>query len=296
MNAPIFLSMLLMGCRDDSPTSNSPPRQSQPVRVELTGGEPPLPQLAEPTALQAILPVLAGLEGEVLFQTVGVLNLVPAPCAPCMDDSSIGVCLLSLPAGCENLPGLAQRAAALAVAGSETDAIRDAISYAEPWFSDATASQHDADVDVEVWVDPSAPGIDEILSRVDVLAAHERVQVHFRVMANDAADTAARGAVAAQQQGQLRQWLRDTSVLAELADDAAVQAKAQRLGLDMVQFQQDFASAQIAVDVMRSKGVRSSPTWFIEGYRLRGLQSSDALQRLVRMEMPSTNPGQPEQP
>jgi hypothetical protein len=277
----LFFSFLLPGC-SSGPAEPPPPPQSKPVHVELNSSQPPpLPELAEPEALQSAVGALTGLEGMDLYLAVGVMNLVPAPCEPCFPGTSLGVCLLSPQPGCENLPALAERAARLVRAGTDQHVLRDQLSYAEPWIPDATAEDNPDAVDIELWLDPGTPGTAQLFERIAAVEASAGTfALHIRPMGDGPEDIAGRGLAAAAAQGAAKTYLQSIS---SEATEAEVRALAASQGLDVARFAADFEAARVDVAVMRTKGVRSSPTWFVEGYRLRGLQSVDAIGRLVKM-------------
>jgi hypothetical protein len=260
-----------------------PQEQSTPVRISLESEPPGLPELASPERLIVAVPSLAGLEGETLYMTIGVMNLVPAPCVPCFDTQTLGVCLLSPPDGCENLTGLAERAVSMARAGTGQEALRDSLSYAEPWYPDETASSDPSRINIEVWLSPTAQGSPQIFSRIAAVQPLGNVSVHLRAMGDSAEDLRGRALSAAIAQGKAEALLSQGPVAVEEAD---ILTQAEAAGLDMVRFRADLAAARVDVDVMRTKGVRSSPTWFVEGYRLRGLQSVESIGRLIKMESP----------
>lgn len=287
----VLTYLLFSACTGSSPELSSPERpQSTPVRVELRGGEPPpLPELAEPDVLQSVVPALVDLEQLELYLAVGVMNLVPAPCEPCFADRTLGVCLLDPPAGCENLPALAERAATMAKAGVDQKQLRAALSYAEPWIPDETAEDAPDAVDVELWLRPGTPGADAVFQRVDaVRAAAGPFQLHIRPIGDTAGDLLARGLVAADAQGKAREYMQLSASLSEDVTEAALVDEAVKAGMEREPFVAAMAGATVNMDVIRSKGVRSSPTWFVEGYRLRGLQSVEAIGRLVQLEAPPT--------
>lgn len=284
---------MLGACSGDQGRQTTPTPQSGPVWVSFQDEEPPLPELASPEQLIVSVPSLAALEGETLFMTIGVMNLVPAPCVPCFETQTLGLCLVSPPRGCENLQSVAQRAVRLAKTGMGQLQLREAISYSEPWFPDETA-QNDLDrVDVEVWLDPTAQGSKQLFDRISAIQGFGDVLIHLRVMGDSVDDPRGRALTAAIAQDNAEAFLALGPLPAEEAD---ILGQAERARLDMDRFRPDFAAARIDVEVMRTKGVRSSPTWFVEGYRLRGLQSTEAIGRLIKMEAPAVTNDSSSQP
>jgi len=137
---------------------------------------------------------------------------------PC-DGLPLSTCALSPQVGCENIPGLVQRAIDMtsAQAPAEMAAIREALSYPDHWVGPLPDG-----VLVELWLDPASP------------------------FAEDARERAA-----------------GLSVPAGSLVEREIAAHPER-------------AAAI--------GVRATPTWVVGGYRLRGLQSPAAIQRLIDLE------------
>jgi len=239
-----------------------------------------------------------------------VFNLTPAPCEPC-GGRSVAACLVELPpAGCENIPALAERARRLALQGQPPDAVQAAISYGDAWVP-VPALDRPADgpagapVPVHLWMDPHSPALGAVIGALDQLQLNG-VRITFHFGSGDGADAGPvlAGAAAARAQGRLEAFLRELVVwraerrkegdAAPTGADgvAAVAARLSARGqLDLDRWDRDQAGAATAAllaedaAVGAAVGVRSYPTWFVGGYRLRGAQSSFALQRAIDLAL-----------
>ena len=279
----LFLS-LFAACSNSSSTSQSTPFQSEePVQVQL-GPTNPVDSPVTPEELTAIYPRLSSLSKYPMLAAVGTMNLVPGPCGPCED--SLARCALAPPAGCENLPVLVQRAILLAEEGKDPDQLRAALTYPDIWIDDPTSGQTEA-VDIEVWIDPSTPTVPGTLARISELrevVGEVPVRVHLRVLWNDAAEgelAEALALLAAEEQDAGLSLLEAGGVVPGVIPDAAVfEARSAEPAL------RSRLDAELAVS--RTKGVRAAPTWFVEGYRLRGLQSTASISHLVSLAWEDT--------
>ncbi len=286
------LALASIACRDRAPTQSHPITQqvyaSGRQDVELGAIPVPVTDPVDVPTLTTRFPALSTLSEDARLQTVGVLNLTAAPCVPCWESSSLAQCLLVLPPGCENLPTLLDRAVRLAAAGQGVAEIREAIAYGEPWVADESAAQTEQ-VDGELWLAPRAVFAQRALDR---LAEVETPQTAWRIrpLVDDAPDAtdAALGLLAAEEQGAGRAFLR------ALAADVSVEDAAAKAGLDMARWQAlrgtPALAAQLAEEqvVSRTKGVRTTPVWFVEGYRLRGLQGAESISRLIELAQEDT--------
>lgn len=308
----LVLALALTACAPDPerpPPKASTPIQSTPtdpqsVQIALGPRPPPTINAASPEAMAQVYPALADLPPEALLHAVGAMNLVPAPCPPCWQDRTLAMCALAPPVGCENLTGLVARATRLAHGGAEVEAIREALSYADVWFAPA-AEHQDPDprvVDIEVWVDPTAPSLEMTLARIDAVEAESPgpLRWHWRAMSSpspsaegegdadrmraERGERVARGLAQAAAQGKGRAWLEALQGV----DAAAVQAASLAAGVE-----EGGEGGGLALEEMRTRDVRSSPTWFVEGYRLRGLQSPQEMLRVIALEQPPQPPERP---
>lgn len=237
-------------------------------------------------------------------------NTVEAPCVPC-EGRSFASCVMEMPPGCENLPELISRSVFLIQQATPPAQLRSALTYPDVWFppvNDTRPIDGDASgIRIEVWIDPSEGSLQSVIDTLDGLDLRGTGMV-FRYFP-DAPDSTLRAdwaaaAIAAEQQGRFEEFLRrvrvwrkeqrelqattDIRVTSEDISTIALEMSAD--GLDLARFEADRAApstlSRIAEDAALAapRGVRVTPTWFVDGYRLRGAQSANAIQRVIDME------------
>jgi hypothetical protein len=220
--------------------------------------------------------------------------------------------MLLAPEGCENLPILGDRAIRLADGGLSGDDLQMALRYGDYWI-DTQASGEPwpppvPEVRVQVWVDPSRTLLKAVWDQLSSLRLvpefDGRVGFglhYFTSISEVEKDGWALAALAARKQGMETEFLQSlvdvASSIGNESEDwraAALSQAAERAGasgLDMVLWGQDIGSAELQERLRQQEaqavalGVRSSPTWFINGYRLRGLQSKGSIQRIISLEL-----------
>lgn len=313
-----FLALLGAGCGPSAPnrrTRSEPAGPSSTEPVVVGGQARPVANPVSAAELSAVFPALDGLSELPRQVAAGALNLQPAPCVPCQDDgSSLARCALALPPGCENVPGLVNRAIRLAAAGASPTAVGAVLNYNDPWVPapalDSTAwPDAAAPVWVELWVDPAfgpwREAADRGLELVDAGSQDPElgpvsVRVGLRSQrfggdepAPPGATEAARAVAAADLQGQGLPYLLALAHAAPQGvpgNQALEQAAQDTLGLDRVRWQSErlgpAVAARLAQDqaVAQEIGFRSSPSWRIDGYRLGGHRSTAALREVVENE------------
>lgn len=281
-----------------------------PLTLKMGGAATPVPSPVSRADLVQRLPELDSLPQSAQLSLVGALNLEPAPCRPCRPDPedlgadqeeaprSMARCLVDgPPPGCENLGELVGRGLRLAQAGAHPQAIRAALSYGEPWSPEPGPRglgwpDPAAPVEVELWVDPSFGPWPEAVVVADALVARSATDpllrppdLQVRLMPPRVADADPAlplAIVAADLQGQGLPYLRALAALpaAARAPEAAAAACA---GLDRPAWdrarQDGSAQARLLEDLAAAGhiGLRSAPSWRIDGYRLRGHRELDGL-------------------
>ncbi len=290
-----------------TPTTEAKPIEDGGVRVTQTdiptakGLGAPTPQ-AELAGAWLPLSSLNPKDREAL---VAVFNRVPAPCGPC-EGESMARCLVSLPPRCENLPLLAERALRMVNQRTTFPEIEKALAYGDLWVPVPTLDRPKESfgtgaVPIHVWMDPAAPSIIAVVATLDTLELRDTSLVfHFLPDTSSGVSlAAARAAAAARQQGLLEGFLRGIITVrtqagidgqrAPLTEDqlSVVAVGLTDQGLDLDAWEEQRASGVVRgiVDedlaVGAQLGVRAAPTWFIDGYRLRGAQSVHALQGVL---------------
>lgn len=239
-----------------------------------------------------------------------ILNAVPAACVPC-DRKPLARCAVAPPKGCENVAPLVARAVRMVTAQTPPEVVRRAVSYPDVWLpipADRTPSlDPDGAVRVEVWMDFTSPFTTPTMETLGKLPT-EQVGLVLRFLPDPEAPSAeavALGAIAADAQGKLLPYARAAEVWRTRARDAvrsggdpfgdggvdAIGAQLVSEGLDLAQWEQDRASAETArrladdAELAGVLGVRAVPTWFVDGYRLRGAQSDLALGRVIGLAL-----------
>jgi hypothetical protein len=312
---------MVAGCGDGPAVGFSVEDDPVPVREVLptaVEGSPlgskmkavPL-KLVSPDELLPHVPAYADLKPIDQQTLTGVLNTVDAPCAPCEGRSFAG-CLTDKPSGCDNLAELVKRTVDLIHAGVAPADIRGAVLYTDVWLpvpkADRPVDGDPKGMPFEVWLDPSTGSVRTVINTLDGLDLRSTAITYRIVSFSDApVDRAwAAATIAAESQGKLEPWLRatrtwrdekradqpstDLEITVEEID--VVAAVLISGGLDMAQFKRDRTSpgtsARIDADLALAEtlGVRVAPTWFADGYRLRGAQSALAIQRIINLERP----------
>ena len=240
-----------------------------------------------------------------------ITNTVEAPCAPC-EGHTLASCILEMPSGCENIPELIDRSVELIQKSSSPGVIRAGLVYTDVWVD---IPPHDRPVDgtpggmpLEVWVDPATGSVRAVVDTLDALDLRA-VGITFRITSlrdDPVADAWAAAAIAAEAQGKLEAFFRTTrkwrdeqrehqgnlQLAVTMADLEVIAVELTQSGLDRARFDRDRTSeavrARVAADraLAGTLGVRVAPSWFVDGYRLRGAQSAAAIQRVINLERP----------
>jgi len=312
-----ILALAALACAEPPPGPEAPPPQARPVEVEQPTDRKGLVQVAgewempfsDPASMDELAVAVAGFdtlrppEQKLLYR---VLNVVPAACAPC-EGKPLARCAVATPPGCENVPRLVQRARRLILAQEPAEKVREAVSYPDAWadLPDDRAPMLDADgpVRVVVWLDPTSPFSAAATASIGKMpASGVSLVVRYHVSPDDpGARAVALAAIAASRQGHGLAFLQAAEAWRAGARDArregrdpfadggleGVAAMVSADGFDVERWRADRAdaatSAQLEADIElgRATGVRSVPTWFVDGYRLRGAQSDLALGRVI---------------
>jgi hypothetical protein len=308
---PLMGSLSVLGCGGE-PAVPPPVMAAESQRVTEEGPETcGQSGSMEPVASNVLMGQIAGLEDlslDAQEQVIGTLNLVPAPCCACWESSSIAQCLLLQPAGCENLTSLSSRAVRLASVGVSGPELRMALSYGDYWIApEAEQPEGSRVVAVEMWIDPAHAGFGFAWEQLqDIKAsipadANLQIQLRYISVEGDDSELWSAGALAAAEQGRESIFLGAhaqtvTEGLAPSERLEQVLLAAAPLGLETQQWRESRTAPSIqerlAADRLRARasGVRSSPTWFVEGYRLRGLQSKLSVLRLISLAMDDLEP------
>jgi hypothetical protein len=247
-------------------------------------------------------PTLGLLADEPMHLAVGAMNLVPAPCAPC-GGMTLAQCAQDPPAGCENVEQLVARAARMSLGGSDLDHVRDALSYQDDWIGPLDlgpprAGAAEPLAGLVVWLDPlgslTPPALETARALLDGHPGVLAVAWRFRVDPDDPASLAV-AAIGTTAGDRLPAWLdaaatERTALRGEDADarQAALARAAEAAGITLPSTEQQRRAEAEAVrqsTAGEAVGVRSAPTWFVDGYRLRGAQSLPAIDDLLDRQL-----------
>jgi|GEM_PF-4149638 len=244
---------------------------------------------------------LTALSGKQQTEAMKALNTTMAACEACSDKGlSAAACVKSVSV-CENMPKLAGRAARLAADGKSSKEIGEAIAYEEPWVrvdsSKAPVKGSDkAVVTIIEYSDFQCPYCARVQGTLGGLAKKYGDKVNFKFMHNPLsrhklAGPAGVAALAAGEQGKF--WEFHAKIFdhqRELSDEKFLEI-AKDLDLDMAKFQKDLKNeafdAQVKADQLQARkvGVRGTPTFFVNGYRLRGAKPAAFFEKIIDREL-----------
>ncbi len=256
--------------------------------------------------LAAWSPEIAALAPMARAELTGSMNLVLAPCAPCMEgDVHLARCVLDAPAGCENLPELVDRMRRVAAAGGGQGALRAVATYGDAWTpagpgTGAGWPDPDSPVHVELWVDPGQGLWRQAAQTARDLATGSAERDHMGPLSisvrllptwtvreqpvREGALPLHRAVAAADRVGQGVPLL--LALAAQAGDapdlDAAIASIPDLSGTGWTDALAA-ADADLAADAAdaRAIGLRAAPSWRIDGYRLRGAQSLPSLMNIA---------------
>ncbi|MEC7984489.1 MAG: hypothetical protein VX278_04960 [Myxococcota bacterium] len=220
-------------------------------RVEVQFPFEVLPKVEEISLeeLSTIEPSINLLSTEQKPRIRGLVNLLSGPCEECAD-RSLAQCVIDTPK-CSAAKRLLTRAIKNVDKGSKE--LVELCSFGDYWFPQALQMQEE--VTVELWIDPNAPGKDLIWERLQRLKdAKLRICVRSQNIAHDLGFLPLKSGH-------------------KVTDKGAGNFEWEHI-IDMDLINQKCSSAL-------APKVRSTPTWFVEGFRLRGHQSAAAIQRLI---------------
>jgi len=229
------------------------------------------------------------------------LNNTMAACEACSDKGlSAATCIKTTPI-CQNMPKLAARAARLAASGKASKEIGEAIAYEEPWVrvdSSKAPLKGNASAAVTIieYSDFQCPYCKRVQGTLEGLAEKYGDKVNFKFMHNPLsrhkqAGPAGIAALAAGEQGKFWEFHHEIfENQRELSDEKFVEI-ARGLGLNMGKFEADLKNeafdAQVKSDQLQARkvGVKGTPTFFVNGYRLRGAKPAAFFEKIIDREL-----------
>lgn len=253
----------------------------------------------------ASVPGLSGLGGAEQEKALYILNNVQGACQPCMDTGrSLGQCYLDMSKlldqkVCGNIPKLIKRVTSLADSGGSPDDIRAVVDLGT-WIpisvTDAPSKgPKDAPIKIVEISDFQCPYCKKSQDTLHQLDAKygNKIQwsfVNLPLQMHKMAGPAAKAAMAAHLQGKF--WpFADALFASQAMDEQAIQGIATQLELNIPRWETDRASLPVdqavQADMQRANklGITSTPTFFVNGYKVKGAQPIDAFSRIIDAEL-----------
>lgn len=266
MSASLALGLMLLGCEPAPPAT--PPQAVTTLQQSFAVKEDAASE-SDVALLRQAWPALAALSLADATVVARTMDNVPSSCGAC-EGLSLARCAERPAAACGDLPRLIDRAARMTVAKASLYDLQAALSYGDVWLqvppgAGPVLGVADAPVRLVLYLDPVAPLSIEALDHARMLALDPRVRVELRHPTAAASDA---------------QRLAWQAALGPLLPSPPAM--------------DDFA-AQAAADQAEATalGVRSLPTWFIDGFRLRGARTEFNLREVVDRHLADLGAAQP---
>ena len=286
----MFLFLATLACGGgggDQPAAEE--ARSGPVVVNLRAPQRPdgaeVLQVGDNAAavLAAAVPSLESVSVEVAALAAGVLNATTAPCDPCMTDGvSSADCLLDLPESCSDLPAYAAWVVVKAAELSDPEELRRAVTITEPWQSlhpagDELLGTRSAEV-IEVVValdltDPFAPPFLEQWGEVEQQLGG-KVELKLLHTIDEREGVAEAASVIALRGAPWRSIV-EAQPISSLDDLSSFSIEG---GLDETAAR-ELLDAHLAF--VEGLGGATTPTVWIDGYRLSGARGAAAMNAAV---------------
>ncbi len=256
--------------------------------------------------LAALVPDIGTLRGEAQTKAVYAFNNVVGACAPCVDQQySLGKCIERAPklldkSLCANLPTLSRRVVRLAKQEKSPDEIRSAVDFGQPWLplDPSTApslGKADAPITIIEYSDFQCPYCKKAQPNVKAVEAKygDKVRIVFMnqpLAMHKMARPAALAAMAADKQGKFWEY-HDALFSSQGLDEERLVAIAKEVGLNVPKWESDRKStdvdAAVAADQARAEKwkITSTPTFFVNGYKIKGAQPPEAFERIIEAEL-----------
>lgn len=249
---------------------------------------------------------LSGLSGSALDNALAVFNNVKGACVPCDESArSLGQCYLDLSKladkkNCENIPTLTNRVIRYAKQGKSIDEIKNYVDFQYPWYPIVATNQPSkgsasAPITIIEYSDFQCPFCRKVVPTIKGLEEKygNKIRVVFMnqpLAMHKMATPAAKAALAANLQGKFWEY-HDALFNTQGLDEAKLVTLAQETGLNVSRWEKDRASAEIdklvQEDVARAGQfkVTSTPTLFVNGYRIKGAQPQPAFEKIIDAEL-----------
>jgi predicted DsbA family dithiol-disulfide isomerase len=256
--------------------------------------------------MAALVPESAGLKGEAQTRALYAFNNIVGACLPCADQQySMGKCIERSPklldkSICANLPSLSKRLVRLAEEGRSPDEMRSSLEFSHPWIPlDVAGSPAkgpaDAPITIIEYSDYQCPYCKKAQPSMKALQAKygDRLRIVFMnqpLAMHAMARPAAIAAHAAEKQGKFWEY-HDALFESEGIDEEKLVGIARALDLNMSKWESDRKSTEIdalvAADVARAEKwkITSTPTFFVNGYKVKGAQPPEFFERIIEAEL-----------
>ncbi len=256
--------------------------------------------------MNALIPEAAGLGGEAQVKALYAFNNIVGSCVPCMDQQySFGKCIERAPklldkSVCANLPSLSKRLVRLAREERSPDEMRSSLEFSQPWVpldpgNSPSKGKADAAVTIVEYSDYQCPYCKKAQPSMKALEEKygDRLRIVFMnqpLAMHKMARPAAIAAMAADQQGKFWEY-HDALFAAEGLDEAKLVAIAKDVGLNLSKWETARKStevdAAVAADVARAEKwkISSTPSFFVNGYKVKGAQPPEFFERIIEAEL-----------
>lgn len=248
---------------------------------------------------------LSGLSGEKLEKAVYIFNNVQGACQPCQETGrSLGQCYLDMDKLldkkiCANIPALTQRVIKKASQGASPDDIRAVVdmgtwSPIEPGNSPSTGPQNAPITLLEIsdFQCPFCKKAQPIMEELEKKYGDKirKVFINLPLAMHKMAPPAAKAALAAHLQGKFWPFHHSLFAAPKLDEDELKKIAAEH-NLKMDQWEKDRASLpidqalQADISKVSKLGITSTPTFFVNGYKVKGAQPVDVFSRIIDAEL-----------
>jgi protein-disulfide isomerase len=254
----------------------------------------------------ALIPEASSLQGEAQVKALYAFNNIVGSCVPCMDQQySFGKCLERAPklldkSMCANLPALSKRLVRLAREERSPDELRAGLEFSQPWLpidpgSAPSKGKADAPITLVEYSDFQCPYCKKAQPNIKALEEKygDRLRVVFMnqpLAMHQMARPAAVAALAADRQGKFWEY-HDALFASQGLDEDRLVAIAKEIGLNVSKWESDRKStevdAAIRADVQRAEKwkITSTPTFFVNGYKVKGAQPPEFFERIIEAEL-----------
>ena len=261
-----MIFFFILSCFSDvDPESKRSAPQSKSVSIKI--GQKATPVLNEVTTVD-LRPHLQSVSEEKWEAIAAVGNLIRSPCPNSWDQEwSVATSLVSAQS-CPQDNTVFQIMTQRVLDGNDPNQIVSDLALPGPHFSDRNIANV-----IEIWIDGKGIGLKKIIERVIDLSPVTIQFVFYGTTSVEQQRLQSFGPIHVHQElgHKLSGWIDKNGdfeqIIGMLQDN------------DITPSDSLITSDQ---QIIEKYGIRSSPTWFVNGYRLRGLQSSQQIKRVQK--------------